>query len=216
MFGEICSAQYKVIILGSHGVGKTSLIGRKFGHEFVTSIKSTNSMNSFKIIVETSGQKVELQCWDTASQEIFDSIVKMYYRGCSAAIIVYDITNIESFKKVETYVERVKEYGGKNCLMMLIGNKLDLAKKREVSYSSGVHLAKMHGMMFFETSCKNYVNIDDAFELITQNLLSQPIEVQSSFRGSLFSSSIVLSQGAEKKRKNKCCMKGSKRNKFDD
>ena len=96
---------------------------------------------------------------------------------------------------------------------MLIGNKIDLEAKRVVNKSCGLHLAMMHRMMFFETSCKDYINIDDAFEKITNNLLSLP---SLNPKDTMTSNTIILFDSPKRVKKNKCCGGGSKKKLIED
>ena len=104
--------------------------------------------------------------WDTAGQEKFRAIIKDYYINCSFAIIVYDITDKNSFESVEQWVKDCKTYGNKNIHIVLVGNKTDFANERKVSTEEGQNLANEFNMDFLETSAKTGENIENIFQKI--------------------------------------------------
>ncbi|EPQ27748.1 uncharacterized protein PFL1_04885 [Pseudozyma flocculosa PF-1] len=125
----------KVVILGTQGVGKTSLVHRYTSGQFsASSIPSTigASFLTKKLIVD--GVKVRLQLWDTAGQERFRSMAPMYYRGSNAAVIVYDITSMQSFLDVKSWIEELRRNMASDLVIHIVGAKLDLAySKRDVA-----------------------------------------------------------------------------------
>ena len=112
---------------------------------------------SFQII------PINIQIWDTAGQENFRSITRAYYKNSICACIVYDITNRKSFEDVKLWLEDCKSQSPRKILLVLIGNKIDLEDKREVSFEEGEKFAKENNMMFLETSAKNGDNIENIF-----------------------------------------------------
>eukprot|EP01091_Cochliopodium_minus_P001959 TRINITY_DN118_c1_g2_i3.p2 TRINITY_DN118_c1_g2~~TRINITY_DN118_c1_g2_i3.p2 ORF type:complete len:117 (-),score=36.56 TRINITY_DN118_c1_g2_i3:161-511(-) len=112
-----------------------------------------------------------MQIWDTAGQERFRTITSSYYRGAHGIIIVYDITNKESFDHVERWLNEIKTFAGDNVEKVLVGNKCDLESKRVVPTVQGEKLAKSLGIDFIETSAKDCLNIEQAFAKLAKNIL---------------------------------------------
>jgi small GTP-binding protein len=104
-----------------------------------------------------------LQIWDTAGQETFRSITRAYYKNSACACVVYDITNKNSFHNIKIWIEDCKKQCSKNIYLVLVGNKVDLEDKRQVTYEEGSILAEKNGMLFFETSAKTGKNIEEIF-----------------------------------------------------
>lgn len=114
----------------------------------------------FKIrTFESSGSTVKLQIWDTAGQERFKTITASYYKGAHGIILVYDITDRQSFKDIENWLAEVDKYGNENVVKLLVGNKSDLEASRQVKAEEGKTLADSLGIKFLETSAKEAVNV---------------------------------------------------------
>eukprot|EP00667_Euglena_gracilis_P018141 EG_transcript_19234 len=113
---------------------------------------------------------VRLQLWDTAGQERYRSLIPSYIRDSSVAVIVYDITNQQSFLNTSKWLEDVRAERGEDVLIMLVGNKTDLSDKRQVSIEEGETKAKEHNVMFIETSAKVGFNIKALFRKVASQL----------------------------------------------
>eukprot|EP00659_Diplonema_papillatum_P000755 gene755-biopygen775 len=119
----------------------------------------------FKLkIVDVDDAKVKLQIWDTAGQERFCNITRSYYRGSDGILIVYDVTNRDSFSHVTKWIRELDENTEERAVRVLVGNKADLVDKRVVAQEDGRMLAEEHGMPFFETSALTGDKVDAAFE----------------------------------------------------
>ena len=154
---------FKFIIVGNSAVGKSCLLLR-FDEERFQPIHDVTVGVTFSIkMVSIEGQDVKVQVWDTAGQEIFRSITRSYYRDSACAIIVYDITDQSSFAKVEDWIRDVRNLAPSDCLLALVGNKLDLEAQRAVQKSEGQELAEKHGLLFFETSAATGENVQELF-----------------------------------------------------
>ena len=114
-------------------------------------------------MLDINNKKIKIQIWDTAGQEQFQSITRSYYKGAIGALLVYDITRKETFNHITKWLEVVKSYSGKKICIILIGNKIDLEKKRKVSKEDGENFAKKNGILFLETSAKTAECVADAF-----------------------------------------------------
>ncbi|KAL0452606.1 UNVERIFIED_CONTAM: Ras-related protein RABD2a [Sesamum latifolium] len=131
----------------------------------------------FKIrTVEQDGKTIKLQIWDTAARTI--TITSSYYRGAHGIIIVYDITDQESFNNVKQWLSEIDRYASESVNKLLVGNKSDLADKRAVPYESAKAFADEIGIPFMETSAKNATNVEQAFMAmaadIKNRMASQP------------------------------------------
>ena len=154
---------FKFIIVGNSAVGKSCLLLR-FDEDRFQPIHDVTVGVTFSIkMVQIEGQDVKVQIWDTAGQEIFRSITRSYYRDSACAIIVYDITDQNSFDKVEDWIRDVRNLAPPDCLIVLFGNKLDLESQRAVKTETGQEMADKHGLMFFETSAATGQNVSQAF-----------------------------------------------------
>ncbi|KAJ3436888.1 ras and ef-hand domain-containing protein [Anaeramoeba flamelloides] len=161
----------KVVIIGNSSVGKTSLLLHYTEHRFRSTLESTIGIDYREKDLVVSNQEVHLQIWDTAGQERFKTITRSYYRNCDGIIVVYDVTQTESFEQVKGWVESVHKYAEEEVPILVIGNKIDLSSKRAVNERQGKELAKTLGTEFIETSAKTGVNINFGFEMLTKKML---------------------------------------------
>ncbi|KAB0374434.1 hypothetical protein FD755_014690, partial [Muntiacus reevesi] len=102
---------------------------------------------------------VRLQLWDTAGQERFRSLIPSYIRDSTVAVVVYDITNLNSFQQTSKWIDDVRTERGSDVIIMLVGNKTDLADKRQITIEEGEQRAKELSVMFIETSAKTGYNV---------------------------------------------------------
>lgn len=116
------------------------------------------------------GTTVKYEIWDTAGQDRYRTLAPMYYRGAAGAVVLYDITDLESFNGAKTYVEELQRQGSKDVVIALAGNKLDLDSKREVWERDAREYATQNNCLFFECSAKTGENIADIFLAIGNNL----------------------------------------------
>lgn len=110
---------------------------------------------------------IKLHIWDTAGQERFRTITSSYYRGAHGIILVYDITDRESFDNVRAWVHEIDRYANEGVVKLLVGNKSDLSSERQVSTEEGRLLAIQLNVPFIETSAKSSTNVEDAFLKMT-------------------------------------------------
>ena len=154
---------FKYIIIGDPSVGKSNLL-MKFAHnKFTDEYQATIGVEFGAKNIEIDQQIYRIQIWDTAGQENFRSITRAYYKNSVCAMVVYDITNRESFEHVQNWIEDVKNQSPKTVLIILLGNKVDLDDDRKVSYDEGNEFATKNGLLFMETSAKSGVGVEEIF-----------------------------------------------------
>ena len=154
---------FKLLLIGNSGVGKSCLLLRFSDDTYTNDYISTIGVD-FKIkTVELDGKTVKLQIWDTAGQERFRTITSSYYRGSHGIIIVYDVTDQESFNGVKMWLQEIDRYATSTVLKLLVGNKCDLKDKRVVEYDVAKEFADANKMPFLETSALDSTNVEDAF-----------------------------------------------------
>lgn len=165
----------KLVLLGDSGVGKSCIVLRFVRGQFDPSSKVTvgASFLSQTIALQDS-TTVKFEIWDTAGQERYASLAPLYYRGASAAVVVYDITSPETFQKAQYWVKELQKHGSPNIVMALVGNKADLHMSREVAVETAQQYAESNGMFFIETSAKTAENINQLFEEIGKRLPRAP------------------------------------------
>jgi len=115
---------------------------------------------------------IKFQIWDTAGQERFHSLAPMYYRGAQAAIVVYDITNRNSFEKAKEWIKELQQQGDPNVVVAFVGNKVDMPEARKIQSTEGENYASEHGLFFIETSAKTAENVSELFMKIAKQLPS--------------------------------------------
>jgi len=163
--------KYKVVFLGKQSVGKTSLITRFMYDSFDNTYQATIGIDFLSKTMYLEDRTVRLQLWDTAGQERFRSLIPSYIRDSTVAVIVYDITNVNSFEQVIRWIEDVRAERGSDVIIVLVGNKTDLADKRHVSIDEGEKKAQELGVsLFIETSAKAGYNVKQLFRRIAAAL----------------------------------------------
>ncbi|GMT29307.1 hypothetical protein PFISCL1PPCAC_20604 [Pristionchus fissidentatus] len=164
------TCQFKLVLLGESAVGKSSLVLRFVKGQFHEYQESTIGAAFLTQTVCLDEATVKFEIWDTAGQERYHSLAPMYYRGAQAAIVVYDITNQESFQKAKNWVKELQRQASPNIVMALAGNKADMANKRAVDYEEAQAYAEDNGLLFMETSAKTSMNVTDVFMAIAKKL----------------------------------------------
>ena len=197
----------KYIIVGNAAVGKSNISYRFSKGLFAEEYKATVGMDfAFKNIT-VRDKNIRIQIWDTAGQECFKSISRGYYKSSVCGLIVYDITNRESFSNVSSWVEECQNNGPRTITLVLVGNKSDLEENRVVNYEEGEELANRYNMKFYETSAFNGNNVDKIFydttEIILTNMDNNYYDLTNDDCGISFTSRKTVLE--HKKTKKKCC-----------
>lgn len=163
-------AQFKLVLLGESAVGKSSLVLRFVKGQFHEFQESTIGAAFLTQTVCLDDTTVKFEIWDTAGQERYHSLAPMYYRGAQAAIVVYDITNADTFARAKTWVRELQRQARPDIVIALAGNKSDLANRRAVEYEEANGYAEENGLLFMETSAKNANNVNEIFLAIARKL----------------------------------------------
>ncbi|XP_067949169.1 ras-related protein Rab6-like isoform X1 [Watersipora subatra] len=170
--------KFKLVFLGEQSVGKTSLITRFMYDSFDNTYQATIGIDFLSKTMYLEDRTIRLQLWDTAGQERFRSLIPSYIRDSSVAVVVYDITNANSFHQTSKWIDDVRSERGSDVIIMLVGNKTDLSDKRQISTEEGEKKAKELGVMFIETSAKAGYNVKQCFVRLSSALVAQDPEEQ--------------------------------------
>ena len=156
---------FKVVLVGETGVGKTSIISQFIDQVFEEELQtSTGGSFSSKEIFFDNGKSLKLEIWDTAGQERYRSLTKIFYKNSSCAILVYDITKKQTFDELKNYwIGQIKESAPKDIMLAIVGNKEDLLDKEQVDENEARDFAKENNALFFSTSAKNSDAINQLF-----------------------------------------------------
>ena len=170
------SYSVKYIIVGDSSVGKSNILLRFSRNVFDPGHQATLGIEFANKHILYNNIDYLVQVWDTAGQENFRSVTRAYYKASAVAMVVYDITNEESFKNIQSWIKDCKDLAPKTVQMVLIGNKSDLEESRVITKERGEELARENRMMFFETSALNGNGVEEAFqksiELVDQKIRS--------------------------------------------
>ena len=166
---------FKIILIGSSSVGKSSILQRYIQKVFNESYSCTIGVDFFMKSLDVGDKSIKLQLWDTAGTEKFRSITTGYYRGANAAFVVFDLTSKPTFDCLNEWIQNYYKYSNPDSEknVVLVGNKCDLVNKREVSEEEIENFAKNNNLMYFETSAKDGKNIDECFYFIAEKLVKQ-------------------------------------------
>jgi Ras-related protein Rab-5C len=160
----------KLVLLGDMGAGKSSLVMRFVKGEFFDYQESTVGAAFMTQSLAVNEISVKFEIWDTAGQERYHSLAPMYYRGAAAAIVVYDITNHDSFVRARKWVNELQRQGNQNLVIALAGNKADLSRRRQVEPEEGQAYADEYELFFMETSARTGTNVNELFYEIARML----------------------------------------------
>lgn len=163
-------AKYKLVFLGDQGVGKTCLINRFVYDTFDKTYQATIGIDFLSKTMYLEDRTVRLQLWDTAGQERFRSLIPSYIRDSSVAVVVYDTTSRSSFLSSSKWIDDIRAERGEDVMIMLVGNKTDLADCREVSVEEGKAKAVEEQTLFIETSAKAAFNVKQLFRRLASAL----------------------------------------------
>ena len=197
---------FKVLLVGNTGVGKSSLflrfVDKIWNDAFVPTIGVDFKIKTLNI----NNKNIKLQIWDTAGQERFRTIISSYYKGAHGILLIFDLTQSESFDSLKNWLIEIEKNSNQNVVKLLIENKCDLEDKRVISYEKGKDFAEQYNMKYIETSAKNNINVVDAFRTLGMELIISSKDDQFSQGKEV--KNIVLNNNIDlnkKKHKINCC-----------
>ncbi len=163
----------KLILVGDESVGKTSIITQFSEHQFTNEYIPT--IGSDKIIkeIEIKGEKLKVEIWDTVGHEQYRTVNKIFIKNAQIALIVYDITNKDSFNHLNFWLQEINDNNSKKVICCVLSNKTDLYENQVVESEEGKNFAAEKKMKFFETSAKDYESIENVFFEICEDYLVQ-------------------------------------------
>ncbi|CAD8161945.1 unnamed protein product [Paramecium pentaurelia] len=206
-----CDYLFKVLLIGNSGVGKSCMLMRFSENQFTNHFYNTIGVD-FKIkVFQIDKSTVKLQIWDTAGQDRFRTITSSYYRGAQGIIIVFDVTDRESFNQIRQWMQEIDKFAAESVNKILVGNKIDSSQRR-VSTDEAEVLAKQYNISYIETSAKTNINIENCFSLITRQIIQRvgkPNQNQKSKVGMKLQQNSPQQQTQNKKggeQDGQCCM----------
>ena len=163
---------YKVLLLGDSSVGKTCFLLRYCDKSFQDVHLSTIGLDyRLKTITLKNNRTVKLQIWDTAGQDRFRAITKNYYKSANGVLLIYDISNLQTYENVKNWISQIREEANPNVIIYLVGNKIDLPKeKRVVNIEDGEKIAEEFEIKFKEASAKSGTNVNEIFEELVEQI----------------------------------------------
>ncbi|CAG9317472.1 unnamed protein product [Blepharisma stoltei] len=192
--------QIKVVILGDSGVGKSSIILRFVYDDFKGETDSTIGAAYKGKVYQHNNCNIQFNIWDTAGQEKFKSLAKMYYRDATAAILVYDITNSQTYDGLKEWYRELKEFGPEDIILCIAGNKEDLVDSESVQLDTVEEFAESIGAYYKRTSAKTNYGIDMIFKEIANKVCADKRTTQQTILGSM----TLLQENIPQKKKG-CC-----------
>ena len=190
----------KLITLGNSTVGKSSFITKYIDNSFTFNYTTTLGVDfKQKKIKLKNGKDVRLRIFDTAGQERFKSVSFSFIKKADGVILIYDISDLDSFKAVDNWIKSIRETGKEKLPIILVGNKCDLSdNKRKISLVEGQDKANEFQIPFYETSCKDGINIKEVFEKLVDDIIEKGNKnIMGEFK--------ILNKGKKGKKKEKCC-----------
>ncbi|XP_056332290.1 ras-related protein Rab-25b [Danio aesculapii] len=198
---------FKVVLIGESGVGKSNLLSRFTKNEFSHDSRTTIGVEFSTRTVQLNGLTIKAQIWDTAGLERYRAITSAYYRGAVGALLVYDISKHLTYESAERWLKELYDHADPHIVVMLVGNKSDLAAVRSVPTEDAKDFAEKNGLLFMETSALESVNVEAAFNTVLAEI-HKKVSSKEVTRGSI--SAVTLSQPktpAETQEEKKTCCK---------
>jgi small GTP-binding protein len=172
---------FKVVLTGDIGVGKTSLVNqfilKKFEKDYISTIGVNILLKDLELELDGSIYTVQLMFWDIGGQEKYTNVRHMFYRGASAAIIIYDITRPATFLVIPEFLQDLEQTLTKKIPFIILGNKVDLSDNRRVDKSNAENLKETtEALAFYETSAKTGENVEHSFKMIGEACLKDAVK----------------------------------------
>lgn len=191
----------KIVIIGDSFVGKTSIINCLIMGTLTDTKPTIGSQHHKFVFFNKENREINLDIWDTAGQERFRSVIPMYYKGAKAILVVFDITNRESFEGAKKWIEEI-EQNNKGTLIFLVANKIDLIEKRTTSEEMIKEYSEKKKIEFLECSAKDNLNVKEIFELVGNKI---PNVIENVNRNDNKNNNRDLNEINEINNKGNCC-----------
>ena len=199
------SYSVKFIIVGDSHVGKSNILLRFSKNTFDQGHQATLGIEFANKHLIYNNTDYLVQIWDTAGQERFKNIIASYYRGAHGILLIYDVTDKDSFKNLSNWIIEIEKNSSKQVLKVLIGNKTDLEDKRVVTYNQGKEFADTYGLKYIETSAKKNLNVNEAFETLGRELIIASEEKKITKQKQNKKITVAKAQDLNVEKKNGCC-----------
>ena len=195
------------ILIGDSTVGKTCFLNRYFKNQFTETFLSTIGIDKEMKYVKVNNENYKLTVWDTAGQERFRCLPKKYYQNADGVLLLFDVTNEETFTNVSNWMKDVKDNSNKkigndannqsDISLYLIGNKID-KPERVIPREKAEEMAKSLGMKYFEVSCKINMNIPEVMARMIMECHMKANHIENCFK-------LQPTKKGEEKKKKGCC-----------
>lgn len=199
---------FKIILVGDSGVGKTNLLSRLTNKGFSTELHATIGVEFSSVSFKIGDDNIKAHIWDTAGQERYRAITSSYYRGTFGALIVFDLSRRKSLTELfDHWLIRLREFSSKDMVIMLVGNKCDLEKQREVKREEALKLAEENDLVYFETSALSGENVNKVFYELTKSIYEKNriVTLPEAKKKIDLKEKEVEIKSLKKKKKNSCC-----------
>ena len=194
--------KFKIIVVGESRVGKTSLIKRYTKDQFGGVYLTTVGIDFQDKTIEIEDKKVKLQVWDTAGQERFRNVAKNYFQSSNGFLLVFDITDKESFQKLNDFwMDQLNMHAPKKAKSVLVGNKSDLAGQRQVSIEDAEEFAKNNNLKYYEVSAKEGTKVVELFFYLANEIYQSHTYEENNYNKNI----TLKKEKSKKKDKKKCC-----------
>ena len=203
------SAKYiiKILTLGDTSVGKSSIVLRFTEEKFDDNQFSTIGIDFKTKYIKRGDSSVKVLIWDTAGQEKFQNIARQYYKGANGVLLIYDIGNRKSFQRIDFWLKELKDNNRlEELFICLVGNKIDMEDKREITREEGEQYAKDNNIIFFEVSAKTGNGINLLFDKVINGSMEKVFSVIEKDEGDdKVRLSSIFEKGYIKEKNKKCC-----------
>jgi Rab family protein len=191
----------KLVLLGDSGVGKTSIVTQFVSGTVPENLNPTIGAAFVTKEITIEGQSLELLIWDTAGQEVYRGLAPMYYRSALIAIIVFDVTNQDTYNSVSYWIRELQTNVEESIVILVCGNKIDLEDKRTVQFQVASAAAAERSALYAETSATTNAGVDRMFQLAISTLLKKKgiAKTPPGEKG------VIIDPGKKAPKKDDCC-----------